>query len=99
MGKFFLLHVAKFCSNLCCDQFILQLKGIIKFFSKSTIGTVALRKEHNLAGNDKPGKALQKIGRTRFGTHWMASTSLDPCLGNVCNLVISRKIKFKVHLD
>jgi hypothetical protein len=72
------------------------LKGTIKYFSKATYATNLLRKERNLAGDDEPVKALQKIGKTRFGTHWMAANALDPCLPNVRNLVTSKKIKFKV---
>ena len=60
-----------------------MLKGIIKYFSKSSYGTTVLRKERNMAGEDKPVKALQKIGKTRFGTHWMAANALDPCLPNI----------------
>ena len=74
------------------------LKGIIKYFSKSTYSTTLLRKERNLAGDDEPVKALQKIGKTRFGTHWMAANALDPCLPNIRNLVTYKKIKFKVTL-
>lgn len=77
---------------------MLILKGIIKYFSKSTYSTTLLQKERNLAGDDEPVKALQKIGKTRFGTHWMAANALDPCLPNVRNLVTSEKIKFKVIL-
>lgn len=56
-----------------------------------------LRKERNLAGDDEPVKALQKIGKTRFGTYWIASTALDPCMSSIRNLVQSKTIKFKVH--
>jgi hypothetical protein len=73
-----------------------MLKGIMKYFSKSTYSTTLLRREQNLAGEDEPVKALQKIGKTRFGTHWTAASSLDPCLPNVRNLVVNRTIKFKV---
>jgi len=60
-----------------------MLKGIIKYFSKSTYSTTLLQKEQNLASEDEPVKALQKIGKTQFGTHWMAANALDPCLPNV----------------
>ena len=39
---------------------------------------------------------LQKIGKTRFGTYWLACTALDPCLLFIRNLVIYQVIKFKV---
>jgi hypothetical protein len=73
-----------------------MLKGIIKYFSKSGYSKTLLRKERNLAGEDEPVKALQKIGKTRFGTHWTAANALDPCLPNIRNLVVTKMIKFKV---
>jgi hypothetical protein len=83
---------------LILDMFQLMstLKGIIKYFSKSGYSTTILRKERNLAGDDEPVKALQKIGKTRFGTHWTAANALDPCLPNIRNLVANKVIKFKV---
>lgn len=78
------------------SQFMSTLKAIIKYFSKSTIGTAKLKEQGNMAGEDKPVKALQKIGKTRFGTHWTAANALDPCLGNIRHLVVNRIIKFKV---
>lgn len=56
-----------------------------------------LRKECNMAGEDVPVKALKKVGKTRFGTHWTAANALDPCLPYVRNLVIAKTIKFKVN--
>ncbi|KAG0700235.1 ribonuclease H-like domain-containing protein, partial [Suillus ampliporus] len=76
-----------------------MLKGIIKHFSKSSYSTTLLRQDRNLAGDDEPVKALQKIGKTRFGTHWTAANALDPCLPNIRNLVGLRAIKFKVRLN
>jgi len=73
-----------------------MLKGIIKYFSKSMYSTTILRKERNLAGDDEPVKALEKIGKTRFGTYWMAANALDPCLPHIRNLVVAKSIKFKV---
>jgi hypothetical protein len=72
------------------------LKGIIKHFSKSGYSATLLRKERNLAVEDEPVRALQKIGKTRFGTHWTAANALDPCLPHIRNLVSSKTIKFKV---
>jgi hypothetical protein len=78
------------------SQLMSTLKAIIKFFSKSTIGATKLKEQRNMAGEDKPVKALQKIGKTRFGTHWTAANALDPCLGNIRQLVIEKTIRFKV---
>ena len=55
-----------------------------------------LHKERNLAGDDELVKALQKVGKTRFGTHWTAACALDPCLPYIWNLVTSGSVKFKV---
>jgi hypothetical protein len=77
-------------------QLMTMLKGIIRHFSKSSYSTAMLQKEHNLAGDDEPVKALQKIRKTWFGMHWMACTSLDPCLPSIRSLVIAKTIKFKV---
>jgi hypothetical protein len=40
---------------------------------------------------------LQKIGKTRFGTYWLATMSLEQCFPNVRNLVSNKTIKFKVR--
>jgi hypothetical protein len=72
------------------------LKGIIKYFSKSGFSTALLQKEQHLAREDEPVKALQKIGKTHFGTHWTTANVLDPCLPHMQNLVNARTIKFKV---
>ena len=74
-----------------------MLKGIIKYFSKSGLSTALLRKERNLAKEDEPIKALQKIGKTCFRTHWTAANSLDPCLPHMWNLVISQKFLIKYY--
>jgi hypothetical protein len=73
-----------------------MLKALIKYFSKSSYATTLLRQQRNLAGDDEPVNALQKIGKTRFGTHWMAANALDPCLPSIRSLVLGGKIKFKV---
>ena len=49
-----------------------------------------------MAGTDEPVNGLQKIGKTRFGTYWLACTALDPCLLPIRNLVADKTIKFKV---
>jgi hypothetical protein len=41
-------------------------------------------------------KALQKIGKTRFGTNWTACVALEPCLSFIRGLVGTKVIKFKV---
>jgi len=47
-------------------------------------------------GTDEPVNGLQKIGKTCFGTIWLACTALDPCLQPIRNLVHDKTIKFKV---
>jgi len=44
----------------------------------------------------EPVKALQKIGKTRFGTNWTACVALEPCLSFIRSLVGAKIIKFKV---
>ncbi|KAG2070290.1 hypothetical protein BDR04DRAFT_1118473 [Suillus decipiens] len=65
----------------------------------NTIGDInklpKLKFEHNLAGNDEPVKALEKIGKTCFGTYWTAANALDLCLPHIHNLVVAKSIKFK----
>jgi hypothetical protein len=78
-------------------QVLSMLKSIVRHFSHSSYATTMLRKDRNLAGEDMPVKALEKVGKTRFGTHWSAANALDPCLPNVRNLVIAKTIKFKVN--
>ena len=51
-----------------------------------------------MAGTDEPVNGLQKIGKTRFGTYWLACAALDPCLLTILNLVADKTIKFKVIL-
>jgi len=77
-------------------QFISPMKSIIQHFSKSSFSTTKLHEARNVAGNDEPVKALQKIGKTRFGTYWLASTALDPCLSAIRELVGAKVMKFKV---
>lgn len=71
------------------------MKSLIKHFSKSSYSVTKLRKHRNLAGEDGPVNGLQKVGKTRFGTHWMAATALDPCLLAIRELVTIKTIKFK----
>jgi hypothetical protein len=73
------------------------LKGLLKYFGKSSFGVAKLREVRNLAGTDEPVNGLQKIGKTRFGTYWLACTALDPCLLFIRNLVTDQVIKFKVR--
>jgi len=72
------------------------MKGILKHFSKSSFSTAKLREVRNIAGEDGPVNSLQKIGKTRFGTYWLAANALDPCLPKIRELVIAKTIKFKV---
>lgn len=72
------------------------MKGIIKHFSKSSYSIAKLQEEYSKSNDGKTLKAFQKIGRTRFGTHWMAATSLDPTLESIRKLVMNGTMKFKV---
>jgi len=83
------------CTNFYL-QFIRLLKGLLKYFGKSSFAVAKLREARNMAGTDEPVNGLQKIGKTRFGTYWLACTALDPCLLPIRNLVIDKTIKFKV---
>ena len=74
------------------------LKAILKYFSKSSLGTFKLREARTIGDGDGPVNALQKIGKTRFGTHWLASVAIDPCLPFIRDLVIAKTIKFQVSL-
>lgn len=47
--------------------------------------------------SDERLKALQKVGKTQFGTQWTAANALDPCLTHIRSLVINKAVKFKVH--
>ena len=75
---------------------ILLLKLIVKHFSKSTISVAHLRKERRVDGNDQTVNSLQKISKTRFGTHWSAAVSLQQCLTNIKTLIEKKIVKFKV---
>lgn len=72
-----------------------MLKGIIKHFSYSSHATTKLRNEGTSAGEERI-KALQKVGKTRFGTYWTSANALDPCLPHIRSLVVNKEIKFKV---
>ena len=74
------------------------LKAILKYFSKSSFGTFKLCEARTLVDGDSPVNALQKIGKSRFGTHWLAAVAIDPCLPFIRYLVIAKTIKFKVSL-
>lgn len=73
-----------------------HLKAILKHFSKSSFGTFKLREARTLGDGDGPVNSLQKIGKTRFGTHWLAAVAIDPCLPFIRDLVIAKTIKFNV---
>jgi len=77
-------------------QFIQLLKGILKYFGKSSYGSAKLCDARNIAGSDEPVNGLQKIGKTCFRTYWLACTSLDPYLPALWGLVTDKVIKSKV---
>jgi hypothetical protein len=80
-------------------EMITSLKSIIRHFSKSSYSVAKLEKETAATSEDgQPAKALQKVGKTRFGTHWSACNSLDPCLPGIRKLVGEGAIKFSVCL-
>jgi len=72
------------------------LKVVLKYFSKSSFGTFKLCEAQTMGDGDSPVNSLQKIGKTRFRTHWLAAVAIDPCLPFIRNLVILKTIKFKV---
>jgi hypothetical protein len=75
------------------------MKSIIKYFSKSSLGTAHLASLNKLANPEEAIKKLQKVGGTRFGTHWTAAAALQPCLANIRTLAETNVIKFKVLFD
>jgi len=70
------------------------LKAIIAYFSHSVFARTLLRKHGDQ--NDSPLPAIQKIGKTWFGTYWMAANSVKECLPRIQELVQAKEIKFKV---
>ncbi|KAI0643457.1 ribonuclease H-like domain-containing protein [Trametes meyenii] len=72
---------------------IADMKKIVAHFSKSTFGRAMLRQQED----DCIGrlKALQKVGKTRFGSHWSAAQSLLPALPKIRELAQNKEIKFK----
>lgn len=70
------------------------MKLIVKYFSKSTFATAQLIKANS--NSSESIDRLKKVGKTRFGTHWIAATSLQPNLANIRMLTEKKEIKFKV---
>ena len=83
-------------ANYLKFQMLSMLRPIIRHFSKLAKSVAHLRKEHHIGNEDEKVNMLQKIGKTRFGTHWLAAVSLEQCFPNICHLVESKDIKFKV---
>ncbi|CDO75802.1 hypothetical protein BN946_scf184934.g17 [Trametes cinnabarina] len=71
---------------------ISTMKKIIAHFSKSTFGRAMLQKETE---EGVRLLALQKVGKTRFGSHWTAVQSLLPAMPRIRELVQSKEVKFK----
>ncbi|KAJ2983808.1 hypothetical protein NUW54_g10593 [Trametes sanguinea] len=69
-----------------------DMKRIVSHFSKSTYGRAMLQQETD-SGRRLLG--LQKVGKTRFGSHWSAAQSLLPALPRIRELVQAKEIKFK----
>lgn len=70
------------------------LKMVIAYFSHSIFAQTLLRKQEDQNGSPLP--AIQKIGKTRFGTYWLAANSVKECLPRIRELVQTKEIKFKV---
>lgn len=70
------------------------LKAVIAYFSHSVLARTLLRKHDDQ--NASPLPAIQKIGKTRFGTYWLAANSVKECLPRIQELVQAKEIKFKV---
>ncbi|KAK7041309.1 ribonuclease H-like domain-containing protein [Favolaschia claudopus] len=80
--------VAEFVPHIATE------KVIVSHFNKSSISTSNLAKTINEDTGEKILK-LQKVGGTRFGTHWSAGAALDPALPNIRQLVENKIVKFK----
>ncbi|TFY64064.1 hypothetical protein EVG20_g6072 [Dentipellis fragilis] len=74
---------------------ITMLKAIVAYFGRSVHARAMLRKQLDAESGDEKIGALQKIGKTRFGTFWMAAVSLSQSLSKIRDLVIKGDIKFK----
>ncbi|KAJ6495237.1 hypothetical protein C8R45DRAFT_1094896 [Mycena sanguinolenta] len=74
------------------------MKPLLRHFSKSSQSKAHL-KDSGIRraedGSDEPIHMLAKIGRTRFATHYMAATTIEPVLRNIQDLVLEKKITFK----
>ncbi|KAA1478980.1 hypothetical protein DENSPDRAFT_788642, partial [Dentipellis sp. KUC8613] len=77
---------------------ITTLKAIIGYFGRSVHARAMLRKQFDEESGDEKVRALQKIGKTRFGTFWTAAVSLCQSLSKIRDLVIKGDIKFKRRL-
>lgn len=64
------------------------------YISKSTRARALLREQFKDGTADEKLNAIQKIGKTRFGTHWLAAHSVVQCLSNIRDLVRAKEIKF-----
>ncbi|CDO74690.1 hypothetical protein BN946_scf184960.g4 [Trametes cinnabarina] len=71
---------------------IADMKQIVAHFSKSTFGRAKLQQE---VDGEPRLHALQKVGKTRFGSHWTAAQSVLPALPRIRELVQNKEIKFR----
>ncbi|KAJ6479671.1 ribonuclease H-like domain-containing protein [Mycena sanguinolenta] len=77
------------------------MKPLLRHFSKSGNSKAHLKDSGvGMAedGGDQQIRMLAKIGGTRFATHFMAASTIEPVLRNIQDLVLNGKIKFKVSL-
>ena len=59
------------------------LKAILAYFGQSTYAKAHLRMQFKEGNNSEHVDVLQKIGKTRFSTHWSGANSLEKSLPQV----------------
>jgi hypothetical protein len=79
------------CLTFC--QTIKTTKRVIQWFSKSTIGKYHLKYERR---RFNVTHGLQKVGKTRFATHYHSGNSLLKCLPPIRSLCDKEIIKIPV---
>jgi hypothetical protein len=77
-------------------QMLSDMSTTITYFSHSSFATAQLRKECQVGKEDKTVLALQKVGRTRFGTHFNSAVALEAVLFNIHQMVNNGVVNPKV---
>ena len=76
-----------------------NLKQTVTFFKHSMFALAHLSKARK---DDGITTSLVSIGRTRFGSHWMAAVALEKCIPQIQDLldvgIISAKVNIILHL-